>query len=469
MNFLRLFSFQGRASRGTYALAGTIGVLLKHNLDRFVAYEFFHRRWTVANYLTPLWPTPAKHLNLTGDDKKFLLTIAMLSLPFIWVGIAMTVKRLRDAGADTRYALLFFAPLANVLFFFALCLLPSREEQISGEWRFTGFLERWLPTSKWGSAALAAVASATLGTVLSLWSVEFLGVYGYTLFLFIPFFMGYLAAWIYTYKEPRSLRQCASVALASVLLSGLVMVGIAFEGMICILMAAPIACFLAICGASLGYKTQESRYLRAEPKAMFSLLLVIPLLAGAELHTPLGTPQFKVHTSIEISASPSLVWRRIVAFPPIAEPLRWPFRLGISYPMEARLKGSGLTADRECVFSAGSFREPILAWENEKHFAFGVSAEPLLMKEWSPYRNIHVRHLEDHDFKPQRADFYLTPLANGNTRLDGWTTYENRMWPGTYWRLWTDAIIHEIHGRVFRQVKRLAEEDAAQAKLSAGR
>jgi uncharacterized membrane protein YhaH (DUF805 family) len=335
MNFFSLFSFQGRVSRGTYTLAGTIGVLLKHNIDRFVAHEFFHRSWNVANYVAPLGPTI--DINLTGEDKKFLVVLALLSLPFIWIGIAMTVKRLRDVGADTRYALLFFAPLANVLFFLTLCLLPSREEQITAEWRHTGFLERWLPPSKWGSGALAAVVSATLGTILSLWSVKFLGVYGYTLFLFIPFFMGYLAAWIYTCKEPRSWEQCASVSLVSVLLSGLVMVGIAFEGMICVFMAAPIACLLAICGASLGYKTQESRYLRAEPKAMFSLLLIIPLIAGAELRAPLATPQFKVHTSIEIAAPPSVVWQRIVAFPPIDEPLRWAFRMGIIHEIHGRV------------------------------------------------------------------------------------------------------------------------------------
>jgi hypothetical protein len=33
------------------------------------------------------------------------------------------------------------------------------------------------------------------------------------------------------------------------------------------------------------------------------------------------------------------------------------------------------------------------------------------------------------------------------------------MWPGMYWRLWTDAIIHSIHNRVFRHVKALAEAD----------
>jgi len=31
------------------------------------------------------------------------------------------------------------------------------------------------------------------------------------------------------------------------------------------------------------------------------------------------------------------------------------------------------------------------------------------------------------------------------------------MWPGPYWRLWSDMIIHRIHLRVFEHIKRLSE------------
>jgi hypothetical protein len=82
------------------------------------------------------------------------------------------------------------------------------------------------------------------------------------------------------------------------------------------------------------------------------------------------------------------------------------------------------------------------------------------MKEMSPYADIYVRHLGNHDFRLEGADFYLTALANGRTRLDGWTTYQNRMWLGAYWRLWTDAIVNQIHQRVFQHVKALAEAEA---------
>jgi len=193
---------------------------------------------------------------------------------------------------------------------------------------------------------------------------------------------------------------------------------------------------------------------------MLAVMLVsLPVLLGVERVAPPPVPRFQVHTIIEIAAPPEVVWKRLIEFPPLPTASEWPFRLGIAYPIEARITGEGLTAGRECRFSTGSFKEPILAWEPGKHFAFAVSDEPLLMKETSPYENIHVRHLEDHDFQPERADFVLVRLPTGGTRLEGTTTYQNKMWPGMYWRLWTDAIIHSIHNRVFHHVKALAEAD----------
>ena len=210
-------------------------------------------------------------------------------------------------------------------------------------------------------------------------------------------------------------------------------------------------------------RRQVQAYL-ASPLA--AMLFVLPALFGAEQFGAPTLPRFQVHTGIDIAAPPMAVWKRLIAFPAIPVPQELPFSIGIAYPIEARIKGEGLTADRECRFSTGSFKEPILAWEPGKHFAFGVADEPLLMKELSPYSNIKVRHLQDHDFQPERGDFVLTPLANGGTHMEGTTTYQNRMWPGVYWRLWADAIVHSIHKRVFAQIKTLAEADARSAEQS---
>ncbi|HET6928675.1 MAG TPA: hypothetical protein VFI45_00015, partial [Candidatus Acidoferrum sp.] len=320
---------------------------------------------------------------------------------------------------------------------------------------------RYWPTTRVGSAAAAVVLTALLGVVVTWGILRFVGKYGLTLFISLPFVMGYLAVAIYGRTQPVDSGDMLGVVSLSVLLTGAGITAIAVEGIICLLMAAPLAWVLAVFGGFLAMLIHgRANSPRATP-AMYAVMLVsLPALLGVEHVAPPPVPRFQVHTSIEIAAQPEIVWKRLIEFPPLPAATEWPFRLGISYPIEARITGEGLTADRECRFSTGSFKEPMLAWEPGRHFAFSVSDEPLLMKETSPYENIHVRHLEDRDFQPERADFVLVRLPNGGTRLEGTTTYQNKMWPGQYWRLWTDAIIHSIHNRVFHHVKNLSEADA---------
>jgi len=281
----------------------------------------------------------------------------------------------------------------------------------------------------------------------------------------LRFVMGYLSVLIYSRTQRVGFSDVLRLVTFSLLVAGVGITAIAVEGVICILMAAPLAWVIAFFGGAAAqaiHGRQDSP--QVTPSMYAAVLVTLPLLLGVEHASPPPVPRFRVQTSIEIAAPPDMVWKRVVAFPPLPEAKEWPFNFGIAYPIEAQLRGEGLAADRECRFSTGSFKEPILAWEPGRHFAFAVAQEPLLMKETSPYKEIHVRHLEDHDFQPERADFVLVALANGGTRLEGTTTYTNKMWPGMYWRLWTDAIIHRIHYRVFSHVKELAEGDATMGR-----
>ena len=459
--FGSVWSWNGKVSRGSYALAGATGFAIKHNLDRFIANKFDFP-WGIWSYLDPL----ARALQaspLTVTEKKFLAILLLTAVPFIWVGITMTVKRLRDAGEPLWLTLLFFAPIVNLLFFTLLSVLPSKGTGVallSSEPERRPVSRYW-PRSRGGSAALAAVFAGLVGVVVTWGDLRYLGSYGLTLFIALPFVMGYLAVWVYSRAQDPTTKDVLALISLSVLIAGIGIAAIAVEGAFCLLMAAPLAWIFALSGGMLAGVVHGGSHARqASPSPFAAMIVALPVLLGAEYVSPPPVPRFQVHTSIEIAAPPETVWKRLIQFPPLSAAKEWPFRLGIAYPIEARLTGEGMTADRECRFSTGSFKEPILAWEPGKYFAFAVSDEPLLMKETSPYKEIHVRHLEDHDFQPERADFVLVRLQNGGTRLEGTTSYTNKMWPGIYWRMWTDAIIHRIHNRVFNHVKALAEVDA---------
>src|SRR5262249_42826635 len=120
-----LFRWTGTLNRLPYFLAGLILLAVKFGLDWLVARLVFERDWTLANYLAA--PTNALRLfPLADPDRFFFGTLLVLALPFIFIGIALTVQRLRAAGLSTALVVLFFVPIANLFFFVILSLLPNQ-------------------------------------------------------------------------------------------------------------------------------------------------------------------------------------------------------------------------------------------------------------------------------------------------------------------------------------------------------
>ncbi len=189
------------------------------------------------------------------------------------------------------------------------------------------------------------------------------------------------------------------------------------------------------------------------------LMLALPSLIAVESATLPEPPVFPVATAIEINADPQQVWDHVVAFSELPEPTDWLFQLGIAYPERAEIFGRGIGAERHCVFSTGSFVEPIEVWDEPCLLKFSVTSNPPPMQEWTPYEDLHPPHLEGF-FVSNGGQFLLQPLPNGGTRLEGTTWYRHSLWPAGYWKLWSDEIIHRIHLRVLRHIQHLAEHQA---------
>ncbi|MGI9457920.1 MAG: hypothetical protein ACR2NU_15250 [Aeoliella sp.] len=52
-----------------------------------------------------------------------------------------------------------------------------------------------------------------------------------------------------------------------------------------------------------------------------------------------------------------------------------------------------------------------------------------------------------------------SPQSILSPRLTGTTWYALDLAPHGYWQVWTDSIVHRIHLRVLRQIKKVSEED----------
>lgn len=426
----QLFTFGGTINRGTYAVIGLFGFAIKHNLDRFVATLFFHRRWDLFNYWIPVRDV-VRITEVGGPEAKFLATMVALALPFIWIGIVLTVKRLRSAGLPPQLVILFFIPFLNLLFFLILCLL--------------------------GSAAASLLITVPLGLATAYFGSQVLRNYGWGLFVALPFAMGMVAAVLHGFPQPRSFGASIGVASLSVVLLGLALLALAIEGVVCLIMAVPIAIPLGVLGGACGHAIQKRRWLEQDAPVFLSLLLLLaPGVQYAEHVAARQSPVFEVHTQIDVQAPPDEVWRQVIAFTEIPAPTEWMFRAGIAYPIRAQMLGTGVGAERHCVFSTGSFVEPIQIWDAPHLLKFSVTSNPPPMEEWTPYSHIDPPHL--HGFlESEGGQFLLTPLPNGGTRLEGTTWYRHGLWPSAYWRVWSDAIIHRIHLRVLRHIREEAE------------
>ncbi len=458
--FADLWRWDGKVGRAEYAAVGLIGVAIKHNLDRLIALAFFPNSLAFLNYWAPLGKA-ARLNHLTNNEVKFLATLLLFSIPFLWVGVAMTVQRLRDAGQPVWLVVLFFFPVINVLFFLALCALPPRERAVESEgapWPAQSGFSEEIPSSPLGSAVLSIFLTSVLGLVFLGLATLVVGAYGWGLFVALPFCLGMFSVLLYSYHSPRDWWTCLNVALLPVGILGIALILLAMEGVICVLMAAPFALGLSALGGMLGYTIQARHWRPKQTPAMLSIvILMIPASFGIEHAAALQSPTFEVRTAIEVNAPPEKVWNQVVAFAEIPPPTELLFRAGIAYPIRAEISGHGVSAVRHCIFSTGPFAEPIEVWDEPRLLKFGVTANPAPLSELSPYGNIQPPHLHGY-FVSKQGQFLLTALPGGRTRLEGATWYQHTMWPAAYWHLWSDYIIHRIHLRVLQHIREVAEE-----------
>jgi len=312
---------------------------------------------------------------------------------------------------------------------------------------------------------LAIAAGLVVGLGMLALSVYALHSYGVSLFLGTPFVIGALTAFLFNRRYPATLRESLEVVGLTLACVGGVAFATAAEGAFCLLMAAPLAFGIAAMGAGLGREIA----LRDTSPIVHALFAVALLPAGAamESNRP-ATALREVRSAVVIDAPPSIVWQNVIAFPPLPEPSDLVFRIGVSYPIRAEIRGTGVGAVRYCVFSTGAFVEPITRWEPGHRLSFDVASQPKPLQEWSPYADVTPPHMDGY-FRSRRGEFRLIELPGGRTRLEGSTWYEMKLYPEAYWVLFGDALIGRIHRRVLNQIASSATLAASNESIRADR
>jgi uncharacterized membrane protein YhaH (DUF805 family) len=181
-----LWSFSGTIDRDAYAFWGICLSLIKFLLDQLVVRRLLGPEHLMLNYW---FPGDAFGL-VRGHPPQSAAWIALLAVPFVLAGTALTLRRLRAVRWPPLLIFLFFVPVLNLILFAMLVLVPSKPAPTEEGVRPGSLLGRVLPVDPVGSAAMAVALTGVVSVGLILLFANVLGDYGWGLFLGVPFFLG---------------------------------------------------------------------------------------------------------------------------------------------------------------------------------------------------------------------------------------------------------------------------------------
>ncbi|MGA8035871.1 MAG: SRPBCC family protein [Candidatus Acidiferrales bacterium] len=435
--------------RQPYFLTGVVLAFIKYLGDATLVFLGTEKFWTPLDYLNSV---RALELTLVPDNHVFMtLGLVLWLVPFVWIGFVFTERRALDAGWSPWWAFGFFIPFVNYALMAALCLWPSSIKYA------VGIREREKRESPSGFDIALAILSGIAFAVGMIWiAVVLKANYAFGLFIGAPVGMGAISGNVLCRKADASVSDLFLLTLATNFVGFGAVLVVAFDGLICVAMALPIAVPLTMLGALVGREVATGG--RAIRQSATSAMVLIPLFALFEPAGLTGHDLHVVNSSIEINAPPEAIWPHLIEFQPIAPPTEVMFRAGVAFPIWTHTDGGGLGATRYCDFSTGSIVERITDWQPNHALGFDVVSQPAPMVEISPYRNLDPPHLHGY-VRSKHGEFRLVPLPGGRTRLEGSSSYEIQMAPETYWSLWVDSTVHAIHMRVFRHIKAEVEAE----------
>ncbi|HKW11954.1 MAG TPA: DUF805 domain-containing protein, partial [Gemmatimonadaceae bacterium] len=289
------FTFEAPVARGAYLRHGLALMVVKYVVDAVLIFAFTRIVWTPWDYLTT--GAAFSHSKLAAAPKPLLTLLAIWTLPFLWIGLTMSIRRALDAGRSAWLALLFFVPVVNYAIMGLLTVLPTRESR--GGDRVTPPGEARLP-----SAALSIAIGVGIDLGMVFISVYALRDYGISLFLGTPFVVGAVSAFVFNRRYAASRGETFQVVLLTLAAIAGVMFAFGFEGAICLLMASPLAIGIALLGAVVG-EAIARRDPRSPAHALLTLVLLPPASPFLERQAP--PTLHEVRSAVEIDAPPEVV------------------------------------------------------------------------------------------------------------------------------------------------------------------
>ena len=291
--------FRGRIGRLPYALWSAALFFSQH----LVALGLFKLHG--ATLRPDVWFAflPLRALVAQADlPGPFLLVGFGYLLIVAWALAALAYQRAADADISEWIAAAALAPFIQIPVIAYLSFLPSSSATAAaprGD-------DRSLPLAGLAYGILACIGVTVAAVALS---TLLFSVYGFGLFVISPFVVGAITAYLANLQRDIGSRNTNLLLAAATAMAAIGLVAVALEGIICIVLIAPLAFGLAVLGGMMGRAIAISAQRPA--RQMLTGFAVLPLMFALESVLPAET-SFDTRESIAVNAPPETVWTSLL-------------------------------------------------------------------------------------------------------------------------------------------------------------
>ncbi len=275
--------------------------------------------------------------------------------------------------------------------------------------------------------------------------------------IIVPVLLGFITVVEAQHSKPRPVWQWIFLPWIPLVLSFLIVYLLNLEGLICILLALPIALISSSVGGLAAGLVQK--YLRKPTRTSLACIALLPiLLAPLEMQLPPRAQYRTVRTEILIHAAVPIIWKNIEqvkAISPHEIPPTWTHAIGFPLPVAATLSYPGVGGVRHASFQNGLlFIETINKWDEGHILAFSIKADT---------QHIPPTTLDEHVtiggryFDVLNGEYSLEPHSGGNVILH--LSSQERLSTdfNSYAGLWTDALMRSLQQSILQVIKHRCE------------
>lgn len=272
----------------------------------------------------------------------------------------------------------------------------------------------------------------------------------------VPAAVGYLAVTVDgggTRRTRRALLIPALTVTACLLCS----LAVGLEGIICVVLVAPLFLFFATLGGSLAAAVRRHARSRWMLASGLTVVLLLPYLA-APLESRFRVPDTRrtVDTRVVVRADAATVWHHVVHPAGIRREenrMQLAHSIGFPRPVSATLSREGVGGSRYAIFEHGvMLRETVTEWVPERRIAFTIEPASIPARTLDAHVTLGGPYFDVTD-----GSYEIVPLDDGRVELRLRTTHRLSTRFNPYAAFWTDLLMRQIQHNLLHVVRTRAE------------